>query len=116
MKGFDFMEIRNIVNYLEREVVKEESRFTITKTFFRVNNNYTYYYYDTYKHAVNNYIATVGVICEWLGDEETTNEDRMHGVCTLEEINLDYDETYLSASEIYEQITHSATQILNFEY
>lgn len=110
------MEIRNIVNYLEREVEKEECRFTITKTFYRINNNYTYYYYDTYKSAVNNYIATVGVICNWLEDEETPIEDKMHGRCTLEEINLDYDETYLSAREIYEQITHSATQILHFEY
>lgn len=116
MKGFDFMEIRNIVNYLEREVEKEEYSFTITKTFYRINHNYTYYYYDTYKSAVNNYIATVGVICNWLEDEETPIEDKMHGMCTLEEINLDYDETYLSAREIYEQITHNATQILHFEY
>lgn len=110
------MEIRNIVNYLEREVEKEENRFTITKTFFRVNNNYTYYYYDNYKNAVDNYTATLRVLCEWLEDEETTIEDKMHGVCTLEEINLDYDETYLSARVIYEEITHSATLILNFEY
>ena len=110
------MEIRNIVNYLESEIVKEENRFTITKTFFRVNNNYTYYYYDTYKEALSNYIATIGVICNWLEDEETTIEDKMHGVCTLEEIQLDYDETYLSAREIYEEITHNATQILHFEY
>lgn len=116
MKGLDFMEIRNIVNYLEREVEKEEYSFTITKTFFRINNNYTYYYYDTYKSAFDTYIATVGVICEWLEDEETPIEDKMHGVCTLEEINLDYDETYLSAREICEQITHSATQILNFQF
>lgn len=116
MKGFDFMEIRNIVNYLEREIVKEGNRFTITKTFFRINNNYTYYYYDKYKNALESYTATVGVIGEWLEDEETAIEDRMHGVCTLEEINLDYDETYLSAREIYEQITHTATQILHFEY
>ena len=110
------MEIRNIVNYLESEVVKEENRFTITKTFFRINHNYTYYYYDTYENALDNYIATVGVICNWLEDEETTIEGKMHGVCTLEEIDLDYDETYLSAREIYEEITHNATQILHFEY
>ena len=110
------MEIRNIVNYLEREVEKKEYSFTITKTFFRINHNYTYYYYDTYKEALDNYISTVSVICNWLEDEETTVEDKMHGVYTLEEINLDYDETYLSAREIYEQITNSATQILHFEY
>lgn len=110
------MEIRNIVNYLEREIVKEENRFTITKTFFRINNNYTYYYYDTYQNALTSYIAAVGVICNWLEDEETPVEDKMHGVCTLEEIQLDYDETYLSAREIYEEITHNATQILHFEY
>ena len=110
------MEIRNIVNYLEREVVKEECSFTITKTFFRINNNYTYYYYDTFKNAVDVYIATVGVICEWLQDEETPIEDKMHGVCTLEEINLDYDERDLLAREIYEEITNNAIQILNFEY
>lgn len=116
MKGFDFMEIRNIVNYLEREVVKEENRFTIKKTFYRINNNYTYYYYDTYKNAVDNYTATLGVICNWLEDEETAIEDKMHGVCTLKEINLDYDETYLSARKIYEEIEQSASQILYFEY
>ena len=108
------MEIRNIVNYLESEVEKEECRFTITKTIFRINHNYTYYYYDTYKSAVDKYTATVGVICKWL--EETTIEDRMHGVCTLEEIQLDYDETYLSARVIYEEITHNATQLLHFDY
>ena len=116
MKGFDFMEIRNIVNYLEREVVKEENRFTITKTFFRINNNYTYYYYDTYKQAVDNFIATVGVINQWLEDVETSTEGKMHGVCTVEEIDLDYDETCLSARKIYEKIEQSATQILYFEY
>ena len=110
------MEIRNIVNYLEKEIEKEEYSFTITKTFYRINHNYTYYYYDTYENAVDNYTAIVGVICKWLEDKETTIEDKMHGVCTLEEIDLDYDETYLSAREIYEQITHNATQILNFEY
>lgn len=110
------MAIRNIANYLEREVVKEENSFTITKTFYRINHNYTYYYYDTYKEAFDNYIATVGVICNYLDDEETTIEDKMHGVCTLEEIDLEYNEAYLSAREIDEQITHSATQILNFEY
>ena len=110
------MEIRNIVNYLELEVVKEEYSFTITKTFFRINNNYTYYYYDTYKSAFDAYIATVVVICEWLEDEETPIEDKMHGVCTLEEIHLEYDETYLSAREIYEEIANNATQILHFEY
>lgn len=110
------MEIRNIVNYLEREVEKEEYSFTITKTFFRINNNYTYYYYDTYKSALDSYIATVSVICNWLEDEETTTEDKMHGVCTLEEIDLDYNETYLSARKIYEEIEQSATQILYFDY
>lgn len=108
------MEIGNIVNYLESEAEKEEYSFTITKTIYRINHNYTYYYYDTYKNAVDKYTATVGVICKWL--EEAPLVGRMHGVCTLEEINLNYDEAYLSAREIYEQITHNATQILNFEY
>ena len=113
MKGFDFMKIQNIVGYLaSKAVVDDEGYYVIDEAIYRINDNYTYYYYSTFEEAMERYSAMLEAVMRRVVD----NEMIISGILRLERVEYDYYEKSLTASSINENLTYGDTTLYEFEY
>ena len=113
MKGFDFMKIQNIVEYLaSKAVVDDEGYYTINETVYRINDNYTYYYYSTFEEAMERYSTTLEVVMRLVVDDEMI----ISGMLRLERVEHEYYEKGLNARSINDKLTYGYTKLYDFEY
>lgn len=113
MKGFDFMKIKNVVDYLaSKAVVDDEGYYTINETVYRINDNYTYYYYSTFEEAMECYSPMLEVVTRRVVGGEMI----ISGILNLECVEYGYYERVLTALRINKHLTYGDTAVYEFAY
>lgn len=113
MKGLDFMKIENIVDYLaSKAVVDDEGYYTINETVYRINDNYTYYYYSTFEEAMECYNTMLEALMRRVVDDKMS----ISGMLNLERVEHGYCEQGLTAPRINKNLTYGDTPLYEFQY
>lgn len=114
MKGFDFMKIKNIVDYLaSKAVVDNEGYYAINETVYLVNDNYTYYYYSTFEEAMVCYSTMLEALMGRVVDGEMITSGMLRLARVVHE---HYYEKCLTARDINENLTFDDTTLYEFKY